>query len=345
MPRKEIEIAIAMCLSIITLSCVITKIGPKEEICEYWQNIVNKEGLIIVSDKNHTWSNHEGLAWRINKPNPTQFVCMGSVDEGVEILDKCNDLVFAVYGRCLFTSTNGTTWKYLNEIPFNVIGITYAKGNYFVIGDTGRVVQSATLDEGELVVNREPSINYLLGCFSFRDEVYAWSRDQIYQYITNKKEWQIVSNLREQKAHIYRVISLGGKIFLSQQNSLKVSEDAQSWHDADVFHLNDIAYGNNTYVAVGYYSDTTSSYYAFTSVDGIKWKAQNTPNLKGRGIARLVFTGSTFVAVGAFKSILESNDGVNWTITYVERDKYERHNEVKGLFDPFFEHLFDGLMK
>lgn len=68
--------------------------------------------------------------------------------------------------------------------------------------------------------------------------------------------------------------------------------------------INGIAYGNNTFVALG-------GYLAMTSPDGANWTEQQNPELKGGTVGGITFGNGIFVAVGA--KILTSPDGVNWT--------------------------------
>ena len=69
-------------------------------------------------------------------------------------------------------------------------------------------------------------------------------------------------------------------------------------------YLCGIAYGNNTYVAVGYNA-------VLTSTDGAAWTSQTsgTPAYL-RGAA---YENGTFVAVGEMGTVLTSSDGTTWT--------------------------------
>jgi hypothetical protein len=79
-------------------------------------------------------------------------------------------------------------------------------------------------------------------------------------------------------------------------------------------YLSGVAYGNGTWVAVGYTSSAASSVVQ-TSTDGLTWTAQTGPS--STRLTSVVFGKGVFVAVGfavaGAGAIFTSTDGVSWT--------------------------------
>jgi photosystem II stability/assembly factor-like uncharacterized protein len=91
------------------------------------------------------------------------------------------------------------------------------------------------------------------------------------------------------------------------------------------YHLNDVTYGKNLFVAVGCYGppDTGSCGRTaiLTSPDGINWIERKNPNGGDvKFLIGVVYVNNLFVAVGYHAAIFTSPDGINWTAAVVSEE-------------------------
>ena len=111
----------------------------------------------------------------------------------------------------------------------------------------------------------------------------------------------------------------GSKTFLALSGSAvrATSPDGVIWDSSSIFYgvpINDVAWGNGTFVAVGYTGSPTSGYIA-NSNDGSTWTTVANPFVS-TSIYYVSFGNGIFIAVGINGDIAQSIDnGVNWTIT------------------------------
>ncbi len=111
---------------------------------------------------------------------------------------------------------------------------------------------------------------------------------------------------------LFRADYIHGKFFASGMNGTMLSStDGENWDTYDLGNtdsLRGFAYGNNTYVIVGYASGVLGTIY--TSVDGINWnQAATTPDHQ---LMDIVYGDNKFVAVGQSGKIFTSSDGSIW---------------------------------
>jgi hypothetical protein len=103
----------------------------------------------------------------------------------------------------------------------------------------------------------------------------------------------------------------GGNIFVGVGYTIiTTSPDGVSWTSAPCTPaLKAVAYGNNTFVAVG--ATTTGAGAILTSPDGVSW----TPRVLGTDsrLCSVAYVNNAFVAAGANGTILTSPDGGSWT--------------------------------
>jgi len=78
-------------------------------------------------------------------------------------------------------------------------------------------------------------------------------------------------------------------------------------------NLNAIAFGNNTYVAVGDGAQIWSAPFSYTSAGGVTGWTQQTSPVLGVNLTGIVYDGTRFVALGADGTVLTSSDGTTWT--------------------------------
>jgi len=188
---------------------------------------------------------------------------------------------------CIGTSTNGTEWRGLSDVPIinlNFISNTIAYGNNIFVagGSNGKMETSPDGITWTTVTNS------------------AFSFDGSYTY------------------GIY-AIAYGNNKFVAGGNSGKMatSPDGVTWtaianspFSFDGGDILAIAYGNNKFVAGGAYGKMA------TSPDGVTWTAvANSAFSSDDRINAIAYGNNKFVAGGTNGKIAYSPDGVTWTAT------------------------------
>ena len=111
-------------------------------------------------------------------------------------------------------------------------------------------------------------------------------------------------------------IAYGNRLYVAVGNDgiVKTSRDAKTWDVLKLDYDGDLAavvWGGNQFVAVG---NEGSRHTIFTSTDGLVWK--NVHSGRDGSIRDLAWNGQVYAAAGTQGLILTSTDGVNW----VKRD-------------------------
>ncbi len=112
----------------------------------------------------------------------------------------------------------------------------------------------------------------------------------------------------------YAVNYLGGKwIALGHSANVATSSDGVTWseHSIPSGSWQSITYGNGRYVAL---NGADASPHEIVSTNGINWSSVQGPDGPWTGLA---FGGGLFVGVGSLGQIYTSNDGLNWTKTFL----------------------------
>jgi len=269
---------------------------------------VGYDGTILTSPDGATWTTRtSGTIYRLLSVTYSNniFVAVG------------------VYGSVL-TSPDGVTWTTRTSgTPLDLYGVTYGNNTFVVVGDLGTILTSPdgvawtsrTSDlVGDVQINGLAYGNntfvaagddYQTG--NFRDFIFtspdgaAWTKTQLG---TNYSLSDVVVG-----NGIFVIVTAGGATL--------TSPDGVTWTPNLVNHVQfeRVAYGNNTFVAVG--NDNTGDS-IFTSPDGVTW----TPTASFGSYA-IAYGNNTFMVAGYDNTgdvIFFSPDGVTWTKTPLGTD-------------------------
>ena len=239
-----------------------------------------------------------------------------------------NGLWVAIGKKIIYSSTNGISWtpQYsTNDNNYDLTGLTYGNNKFVAVGLYNAVLTSM---DGKIWTK---TTGTGLGDITFGNEMFAGVSGTSLLTSTDGINWTIrASYPRVQYGGTrFSRITYGNGIFAaigsdSEQNNdvVYTSPDGLSWtvyilNTPDSFKgLNDICYGNNTFLIVGRIG------YVFISSDGTNWSGmQAGAATPGGGISYndrygVAYGDGTFVSVGEMNlgsDILSSLDGVTWT--------------------------------
>lgn len=256
------------------------------------------------------------------------------------------DIVFVVeYYTFIMTSPDGVNWT-VRETPYDYEGMIQSTWTSITYGNGLFVAVSDTYDSWQVVYSSDgitwtpintfsagwSSVTYGNGLFvavagTLGTQKIMTSPDAI--------TWTMRTH---PQAVLEDIVYADGK-FVAVGNStasfptvpnVLTSIDGINWTAQTPASpdINSIAYGNGVYVAI----NDSSIFYQY-SPDAVTWTQGTLPTyfIIGKGIC---FGGGKFVAVGGnyHGSILNSDDGVNWTT----------HNEYKSVFKPFKDLIPDN---
>jgi hypothetical protein len=112
-----------------------------------------------------------------------------------------------------------------------------------------------------------------------------------------------------------RGVAFGNNRFVTVGNlgTIIMSEDGITWTNivsqtTDIFYA--VAYGNGSFVAVGFASDTTGFSAIWTSPDGVNWTQRTPPSVQA--LRAITYGNGAFVAVGDQGTVLQSGLAVDW---------------------------------
>jgi photosystem II stability/assembly factor-like uncharacterized protein len=114
---------------------------------------------------------------------------------------------------------------------------------------------------------------------------------------------------------------------LSGSISIIIDDSGRYWYSTDLSvncMLNEVAWYNNQYIAVG------NCGIIATSPDGRSWTKHSTPT--GRNLYGITWTGSQYVAVGEYGTILTSTDGDSW----------QDHSLSDNVYNPLWSVAWSG---
>jgi hypothetical protein len=176
----------------------------------------------------------------------------------------------------VWTSTNALTWvRPPSPTATNLQAITY--GNGLFVG-TGRRGTIQTSPDGDLWTTRIPSTP---------------------------------------TARTLGGVAFGNNRFVTVGNTgtIILSEDGLTWTTivsgtADIFYA--VAYGNGSFVAVGFASDTTGFSALWTSPDGVSWTQRTPPSVQA--LRAITYGNGTFLAVGDQGTVLQSGLAADWIV-------------------------------
>lgn len=124
--------------------------------------------------------------------------------------------------------------------------------------------------------------------------------------------WQVADNVFE--CSRLNGVAGGNGIYVAVGGNATIltSENGHNWtsrHSRALYHLYSVAFGANTFVAVGFPPEVGAEDTALTSPDGVTWTSQHSGTTNG--LYGVAYAHGIFVTVGA-DTILTSSDGIQW---------------------------------
>ena len=211
----------------------------------------------------------------------------------------------------VYSSSDGITWTGPRTISKDsLITTVYGNGVYIKLPDSSYVstvnVSSDNITWQQVSLPK-PSSNYLdhIEIYFFHGSFFIFGSSGYIATSPDGVNWTLVTSRPLQPI---RRIAYGNGVWVAiGENIIYTSTDGISWvpqysTNEDIYKLMGIAYGNNTFVAVGVYNAV------FTSPDGKAWTKTT-----GTGIDDITFGNGIFVGVSR-NSLLTSLDGINWKV-------------------------------
>jgi len=226
-------------------------------------------------------SSSDGTNW-VRESNASEEilygVCHGS-NQWVAVGDA-GSIVTSPDGSCWTSRASGTSEK-LNSV-------VYGNGKFIAVGHGGTVLSSS---DGAQWTRQNSGTNVELRGVSYGNGA-----------------WVAVGS-------DYGAFGPINEILLTSADAVTWTDRTATVREIDQY-LHAVAYGNNTFVAVGWSSITYQGGAIYTSCDGVNWARQTyDPAFAADNIMDLISVGfgnGIFVAAGS-DGILTSRDGTNWT--------------------------------
>lgn len=109
-------------------------------------------------------------------------------------------------------------------------------------------------------------------------------------------------------------VGRGGLLYSSSDGVNWTPHTTQEAADDGDLRFNGVAWGNGTFVAVGWGNEETDEGSVFTSPDGIEWTRRHLD--ADIYLESVIFDGHQFVAVGDYGGTFTSPDGTTWALRY-----------------------------
>jgi hypothetical protein len=221
----------------------------------------------------------------------------------------------------IFSSTDGLTWTNpLAGASGLIYDVAYGSGFYVAVGAQltvpFRCIVYKSLDgiawtEHDDLVTVFPSYSVCFGGGSFcRFDNFGHpvvSADGV--------NWTAYGSVQGSTS-CRKVQYLNGKFYACfADNVWSASNPAGVWTQGAFpagYECRDIAFGNNTYVAVGFYSSGGNHSWTAVSSDGISWTVGGTLGVAESALVGVVFANGSFVACGQSGNVYFSSNGNAW---------------------------------
>jgi hypothetical protein len=304
--------------------------------------LFNGEEFIAVGSDGRVQRTADGLNWIVGSTGAgrrllgfefaaQRYVAVGTRGTITTSLDSTNwsaavsgtpDRLEAVaYGRGLFVAVgeNGTTltspvghsWSRQNRgTTRDLDGMALANGTVVVVGKAGTILTSA--DGSNYVAQATPVTNDLHGVFYGGGLWVAVGEPGIVLTSSNAADWtaRATGSTNSLKNGTY-----GGGLWLAvgTEGNVVSSTNGVSWtsdHVSPLFDLNDVAFGNRTFViaADGPGGQNGS---AFVSSNGVNWVWANGFGF-GKNLRSILFTNRFFVATANDGYVFLSTNAIHW---------------------------------
>lgn len=232
-----------------------------------WETMKNTVGLVLSSP--------DGINWKEEFKSPSMAIADVAYGEGK---------IVAVAGTTVFFTTDGTTWKSVEGTTNGILNgayssVAYGVGMFVAVGTTNTVAFSKDGETWVRYFGEEIDPEYDDGVIHFYGVSFCNGK---FYFVGNSN--RIVTMVPDAKQGLIK----------EKCSTLGRVTD----------RLDDVAYGNNAYVAVG----TKDDYY---STDGLNWTVTS-PEWQNWGI---YYANGLFVKACGFGRIFTSPDGANnnWT--------------------------------
>jgi hypothetical protein len=254
-------------------------------------------------------------------------------------------------------SADGATWTLAVSTPFNtanVLSVAYGNGKFVAGGVGGLTAYSSdginwsavtgwsggTILDGQDVVG----LVYSNGKFAA-----VGDRGKTAYSTTGNADWTWAANIfgdnPGQNDYITGMTNTNGELFALAQNNAyfpRLSNNNATWDNVtwinSSFHegtgVNDIAYGNSIYVAVGNNGKIS------TSTDGSNWTLVTTDVFGISGILRVTWANGKFIAVGHDGKIAESANGSTWKA--LSQSSFHNRTQIRSILYDNSKFIFGG---
>ena len=299
---------------------------------------VGDGGIILTSPDGETWtSRSSGTTWElrgVTYGNNT-FAAVGydgailTSPDGVTWTSRTSDTSYMLWGvnysnntfiavgwlGTILTSSDGETWTRRTSGTFkDLFGFTYGNNTYVAVGEGGIILASP---DGETWTNRTSgtSDKFLEGVTYGNNTFVAVGKTATILTSPDGETWtdrtSVFSNILNGVTYVNNTfVAVGDTILTSPDGVTWTSRTSGSSDWLEDYWLEDVTYGNNIFVAVGWnFSEFTGI--ILTSPDGETW-TRRTPGTSNM-LLGVTYGNNTFVAVGNDGIILTSPDGENWT--------------------------------
>jgi hypothetical protein len=242
--------------------------------------------LVAVGDGPAIYSTTSGTSWISNNiVSPPISATTISSFSGVKWLNN-NFVAFGTMGL-IATSSDGFNWDVRNSgVTSNLLAADYGASNYVIGGASGIILNSSNLSTWT------PVNSNITGGSNINDIKYAGG--------------------------LFVAASIAGKIC--------TSSDGVSWtpqtSNANHLDFTQIAYGNNTYVVIGYNSTgSATTTCGVSSTNGTSWTPRATYGSIQSSVTRankVAFGNGVFLIAANRSSVVDirySTDAVSWTAT------------------------------
>jgi hypothetical protein len=278
--------------------------GPEDDNC---LGVAYGNGIFVKTDGSRIFNSHDKITWTEISSGTTN---------GLFGITNVDGTLVAVGVRDVLKSSDGINWQE-NPIEYTLTAIAYGNGTYVAINDPNICT---SLDGTTWKCKRSEAI---LTGVSFCNNAFfitGWTLDSSNVIITSSDGITWVTTQAPTSHSLYGV-TCGKGIFVAVGYDILTSSDGVTWKVQQLGNipLFSIAYGNETFVAVGFERIATS-------LDGVAWTLLETP-YRLRGVD---YWNMTFVAVG--DSILTSRDGLAWVERKTESKDWYGITHGNGTF-------------
>ena len=218
---------------------------------------------------------------------------------------------YLITGDVTYKSTNGITWTVVSTgVSNNPYAGTFGDG-YFLVGGDVAIGYSTNAVTWTTIANSTIGLNQLYVAMIGNGKYFVAGQSGAAAYSSNRTSWTSSTPFGGGAGTINAGKFLNGTFFLGYTSIVKTSTDAITWTTRSALfgaaNVNDFAYGNGIYIAVG------DSAAIRTSTDMVTWTTQ-TAAIPGQTISAVTYGYGRFVASGGSSGKVQtSTDGVTWT--------------------------------